>query len=135
MTHEQAIHTAAHWWATMIVLHIWDNGDPESERIHGMFQRAMPTPHLHDKLAIEAALRDYFATCDLLQETGRSKYYCDYAADWLDTVLHTINPAWDSRFCGPQKAGTKFAIDEHGNVSVLAKGGYGKPWEPLAPLA
>ena len=133
MTHEQALTTAAHWWATMIVLGFWDNGDSESERIHGLFRQAMPTPSLHDKTALAAALRDYFTASALRPETGRDTFYCDYAAAWLDTVLHTINPAWNSRFCGPQKAGTRFEVDPHGDVTVLAKRGYGKPWEPLAP--
>lgn len=131
MTREQAIQTAAQWWATLIVLQIWDNGDPESEAIHARFRDRMPVPQLTDKAALEGTLRDYFATLDWSPGTSIMDCYCDYAAAWLDTVLHTINPAWDSHFCGPQKAGTQFHIDVNGDVTVLAKRGYAKPWHAL----
>lgn len=131
MTKDQAIATAANWWSTMIVLGIWDNGDPESERLHDRFRATMPTPTVTDKAAIEAALRDYFVSLDWSPDTRIMDCYCDYAASWLDTVLHTIHPQWDSRFCGPQKAGTQFHIDAEGDVTVLAKRGYAKPWHPL----
>lgn len=134
MTREQAITTAAQWWATMIVHKIWDNGDPDSERIHALFRDAMPGPELPDKPAIEAAFRTYFDTLDLSPDTTNRGCYCDYSADWLDSVFHTINPAWDSRFCGPQKAGTQFEVDAAGNITVRAKHGYGQPWQALDGL-
>jgi hypothetical protein len=116
----------------MMIAQVWDNGDSASETTHAMFRATQPVPRADDRLALESSLR---AALDVLDwSPGRHQgWYVDYHAAWLDDVLHTINPAWDSRFCGPQKAGTQFEVSDKDEVTVLAKRGYGQPWEPLAP--
>lgn len=132
MTRDEAITTIAHWWADMILGHVWDNGDEESERLHALFRRMMPTPSEADRPALETALATAVAGLEWTPGHHRG-WYCDYAAGWLDDVLHACNPDWDSRFCGPQKAGTQFEVDDQGDVTVLAKRGYGQAWVPLEP--
>lgn len=132
MTRDEAMRTTARWWADMIIGQVWDNGDTASERIHALFRRTMPTPTEADRPALEAALRAALAEMDWTPGDHRG-WYCDYAAAWLDDVLHTCHPAWNSLFCGPQKAGTQFEVDDQGDVTVLAKRGYGQAWVPLEP--
>jgi hypothetical protein len=134
MTREDAIRVTARWWIDMMLAQVWDNGDPESEARHAFFRRTMPTPTEADRPALTSAMETYVVTHLRAEVAPRRALdcYCDYAAGWLDTVLHAVNPAWDSRFCGPQKAGTRILIDPAtGEMTVLAKRGYGQEWLPL----
>lgn len=123
MTYEEAIRRAIHWWMEAIIEGRWDNGDEATEQMHQWRKSLSAHPSLDEWILIEECI------ANTLRET-KGDLYSDYGNEKVDAAFKECGLRFDPSVLLPQKAGTQLE-ERNGQWVVLAKNGYGAPWEEI----